>query len=74
MDFPKRKDGEPLNIIFWPQEFLNLSRTEIRIPKCILSLFNERMCTLIPQSSETNGRLLQRYVERTGSGLEEMKK
>lgn len=41
----------------------------MQVPKCILSLFNERMCPLIPQSPETNAGLLQLYVERTGSGL-----
>lgn len=41
----------------------------MQVPKCILSLFNERMYPLIPQSPETNAGLLQLYVERTGSGL-----
>lgn len=54
--FPKEKmEREPLNTIYWPQECLNLSRPEIQVPKGTLSLFHERMCTLIPQRLETYG-------------------
>lgn len=46
----KQKHAEPPNTVFCPQEFLNLTGTKTQVPKDSLSLFNARMCILIPQA------------------------